>query len=157
MDDSTRISDADREHVAERLREHFAAGRLSSEELDERITATFGAKTYADLRAVMADLPETAPVPPQPSWPSPPSAGRPAIAFRRGPRILPLVVIALLAAVVLPGGAGWIFFAFLKVVLVIWLITRVAGIFAVRRFRRNVRRYWQSGYGSRWPHYEWRR
>ena len=81
MDDSTRISDADREHVAERLREHFAAGRLSSEELDERITATFGAKTYADLRAVMADLPETAPVPQQPSWPSPPSAGRPAIAF----------------------------------------------------------------------------
>jgi hypothetical protein len=157
MDDRTRISDADREHIAERLREHFAEGRLSSEELDERITATLGAKTYADLRAVVADLPEPAPVPPQPSWPTPPRAGRPALAFRRRPRILPLVLIALIAALVIPGPAGWIFFAFLKVVLLIWLITCVAGIFAVTRFRRNMRRYWQSGYGSRWPHYEWRR
>ena len=41
-----------------RLREHYAEGRLSSEELEERITATFNAKTFGDLRAVIADLPD---------------------------------------------------------------------------------------------------
>ncbi len=39
MDDRIRISDADRERVTARLREHFAEGRLTSEELDERISA----------------------------------------------------------------------------------------------------------------------
>jgi len=34
MDDRIRVSDADRERVTARLREHFAEGRLSQEELD---------------------------------------------------------------------------------------------------------------------------
>ena len=152
MDDKTRISDADRERVAARLREHFAEGRLSSVELDERITTTLSAKTFGDLRGVLADLPEPAPVPPQ-SWQSQPWTGRPVFAFRRGPRILPLALIVLIAAIVLPG-AGWIFFAFVKIVLLIWLVTCVAGIFAFGRFRRHARRYWQSGYSGRWPHYD---
>ena len=58
MDDRIRISDADRERVTSRLREHYAEGRLSSEELDERITAALSAKTFGDLRGVMADLPD---------------------------------------------------------------------------------------------------
>ena len=64
MDDRIRVSDADRERVTARLREHFAEGRLSSEELDERITAALSAKTFGDLRSVMADLPDAAPEPP---------------------------------------------------------------------------------------------
>jgi len=39
MDDRIRVSDADRERVTARLREHFAEGRLSQEELDERLSA----------------------------------------------------------------------------------------------------------------------
>jgi uncharacterized membrane protein len=39
MDDRIRISDADRERVTARLREHFAEGRISPDELDERISA----------------------------------------------------------------------------------------------------------------------
>ena len=58
MNENIRISDADREHVVEQLREHYAEGRLTSDELDERVTATLSAKTYGDLRAVMTDLPE---------------------------------------------------------------------------------------------------
>ena len=46
----------------QRLREHYADGRLTSDELDERITATLSAKTYGELRAVMTDLPEPQPV-----------------------------------------------------------------------------------------------
>ena len=63
MDDRIRISDADRDRVTARLREHFAEGRLSREELDERLSAALSAKTFGDLRRVMADLPGPAPAP----------------------------------------------------------------------------------------------
>ena len=52
-----RACDADRERVVERLRAAVAEGRLSPEELDERLPAAFTARTYADLDAVLADLP----------------------------------------------------------------------------------------------------
>ena len=143
MDDQIRVSDADRERVAARLREHFAEGRLSSEELDERLSAALGAKTAGDLRRVMADLPAAAPVPAQAGL------GGPArgLAFRRGPRLWPVAVLALIAALVIPG-AGWLFFAFLQLVLALWLVACLAGVFAVARLRRNMRRYWQSGEGA---------
>ena len=57
MDDHIRVSDADRDRVTARLREHFAEGRLTSDELDERISAALNAKTFGDLRPLMADLP----------------------------------------------------------------------------------------------------
>ena len=152
MDDRIRVSDADREHVADRLREHFAQGRLSSEELDERITATLSAKTYGDLRRVMADLPEPGLVAPQASWDA--AAARPRIIVRRGPRLLPLAFIALIAAVAIPG-AGWVFFAFLQFALAFWLLACVAGIFAAARFRRHLRHRWQSGDGPYWRQYQW--
>src|SRR5262249_30930857 len=63
MDDRIRVSDADRDRVAARLRDHFAEGRLTQDELDERISAALAAKTFGDLRRVMADLPEPEPVP----------------------------------------------------------------------------------------------
>ena len=66
------------------------------------------------------------------------------MAFRRGPRILPLVLIALAVSLLLPGG-GFVFFAFLKVMLAFWLVMCLMGIFAAARFRRHVRRYSQSG------------
>ena len=53
-----RASDEDREHLAQEIREHFAAGRLSEEELDERVQAAYSAKTNAELDAVRADLPQ---------------------------------------------------------------------------------------------------
>jgi DNA-binding PadR family transcriptional regulator len=57
VDDRIRISDADREHAAAQLRDYFAEGRLTREELDERIVAILTARTAGDLRRVMADLP----------------------------------------------------------------------------------------------------
>jgi len=64
MDDRIRVSDADRDHVTARLRDHFAEGRLTPVELDERISAALNATTFGDLRRVMADLPGPVPVPP---------------------------------------------------------------------------------------------
>jgi hypothetical protein len=55
---NVRVGDADREAVAAQLREHYADGRLTLEELNERIDQTFAAKTKADLNIVMRDLPQ---------------------------------------------------------------------------------------------------
>ena len=148
-----RVSDADREQVAERLRDHFAAGRLTSEELDERLATALSAKTVRDLRAVMADLPEPAPVgAPAGYEPSHWTSG-PVYGYRRGPRILPLAMIALFALIVLPS-AGFVLVAFLKIILVFWLVAAIAGIFAAGRFRRHIHRHWQSGGGRRY-HDQW--
>jgi class 3 adenylate cyclase len=54
---SVRASDADREHVVELLREHYGAGRLSEEELSERLEAVYGVRTMSELGALTADLP----------------------------------------------------------------------------------------------------
>jgi Flp pilus assembly protein TadB len=56
-----RASDAERDATAAELREHYAAGRLSLDELNERISRAFAAKTRGDLSAVMHDLPSLRP------------------------------------------------------------------------------------------------
>jgi hypothetical protein len=55
-----RISDADRHQVAELLRDAAGEGRLDLEELDERLEATYAARTYADLVPITIDLPSGA-------------------------------------------------------------------------------------------------
>ena len=57
-----RASDADREQVATLLADHFADGRLTQPEFDERLSVAYAARTYDQLREVVADLP--APQPP---------------------------------------------------------------------------------------------
>ncbi|MEV7779302.1 DUF1707 domain-containing protein [Kitasatospora sp. NPDC088351] len=52
-----RASDADRERVAELLRDAYAEGRLDVEEHAERIEAAYGAKTLGDLVPLTRDLP----------------------------------------------------------------------------------------------------
>jgi Domain of unknown function (DUF1707) len=55
-----RVGDAEREAVAAQLRDHYADGRLTMDELNERLDQAFAAKTQADLRTVTRDLPATA-------------------------------------------------------------------------------------------------
>ncbi len=146
MDDRIRASDADRDRVTARLREHFAAGRLTSEELDERVTAALQARTFGELRRVLADLPEPAVVSARPPGLQ---QAPPLWAAHRRPRspLLPLVLIALIAAVLLPGG-GWMVFAVVKVMLLLWLVAAVAGLVLATRFRRRLRRGGRSGYSG---------
>ena len=54
---SLRVSDADRERAAREIREHFAAGRLTEQELSERIQAAYSAQTRDELDRLRADLP----------------------------------------------------------------------------------------------------
>jgi hypothetical protein len=60
-----RISDAERHQVSEMLRDAAGDGRLTIEELDERIEAVYAAKTYADLVPVTVDLPGAASILPK--------------------------------------------------------------------------------------------
>jgi hypothetical protein len=52
-----RASDADRERVAEILRDALAEGRLDMEEFEERLDATYKARTYGELTPITRDLP----------------------------------------------------------------------------------------------------
>jgi Domain of unknown function (DUF1707) len=158
MDDHIRVSDADRDRVTGQLRDHFAAGRITPGELDERVSAALTAKTVGDLRVIMADLPGPTPAPLHaapgpvrvtPSW---------TVARRRHPPFPPLILLALLAALLIPG-AGWVLLAFVNVIVVFWLMTFVAGAVAFgagRPHRRGYRGY--SGAQPRHPsgrHYTW--
>jgi Domain of unknown function (DUF1707) len=145
MDDRIRTSDADRERVTTRLRDHFAEGRLTREELDERITAALNARTFGELRRVMADLPEPAPVL------AARTAGPGLAVRRRGPGIMPLALLMLIAVIVLPGG-GWVFLGLLQAFLVFALVMGLGAVFAAHRFRRRMRRHWEQaqGYHQYW-------
>jgi Domain of unknown function (DUF1707) len=56
-DPRMRASDADRDRVAALLREHHADGRLTTDEVRERLDRALEAKTIGDLDALMTDLP----------------------------------------------------------------------------------------------------
>ena len=64
-----RVSDSDREQAAEVLREAAGHGRITMDELDERLELAYAAKTYGDLAAVIRDLPQQgqAPIMAQPA------------------------------------------------------------------------------------------
>ncbi|ANN20605.1 hypothetical protein SD37_36805 [Amycolatopsis orientalis] len=54
-----RISDADREQVAQVLHLAMSEGRITINELEERLTTVYAAKTVGDLKPVTADLPRS--------------------------------------------------------------------------------------------------
>src|ERR1700743_2292681 len=72
LNDRIRISDSDRDRVATQLRDHYAEGRLTSEELAERVTAALNAKTAGDLRRLTTDLPSPVPTASGPGGPGTP-------------------------------------------------------------------------------------
>jgi uncharacterized membrane protein len=55
-----RIGDADRETAARELGEHYALGRITTEEHSERLEQIWSARTQADLAPAFADLPRPA-------------------------------------------------------------------------------------------------
>jgi hypothetical protein len=102
---NVRVGDADREAVAAQLREHYADGRLTLDELNERLDQAFAAKTRADLNMVLRDLPHS--VPPAVAQSSGWDRGRPFAAF--APLAGLAWVFIILGSVLLfglPGGGG---------------------------------------------------
>jgi hypothetical protein len=92
-----RASDADRERVAQLLRDSAADGRLEMDELDERLDSAYAARTFGELRALTRDLPVVAPRPGLPDRPG-----------RRTPVPTTFIWIsALLIAIWAMTGAGY--------------------------------------------------
>jgi hypothetical protein len=54
-----RIGDAERDATMAQLRDHFVAGRLTFDELTERIDLALAAKTQGQINGLMADLPRS--------------------------------------------------------------------------------------------------
>ena len=71
MNQSLRIGDAEREEAARELGEHYALGRITTEEHSDRLERIWGARTSADLTPVFSDLPR-----PQPERPAPTAGDR---------------------------------------------------------------------------------
>jgi hypothetical protein len=96
-----RVSDADRDRAVAELSEHFEAGRLTGDELDERTGRALRARTGKQLADLFADLPRHQ-EPPAGTTAGPGSAEPPGLARRPPVRI----VVAALAIAALIGSHG---------------------------------------------------
>jgi Domain of unknown function (DUF1707) len=116
-DQHLRVSDAERQAVADRLAEHYADGRLDQAEFDERVGRAMSAKTRADLNGLFDDLPEM-------SGPSPAGAqGAPAMPVsprrrHRHPVLLVVLAVIVAMAVIHAVTLPWLWIGFLVAVVV---------------------------------------
>lgn len=131
-----RASDQERDKVVDVLRDAYAAGRLSREELDERCAAAYSAMTQGELLDLIADLP----APPPSGLPSDivarPDAARNVTrrACVRVTLMCLLVLVAGLAGRVLPGA--------------VWVVVLVSIVLVLPLARGTARR--RSGRSDRW-------
>ena len=111
----TRAADQDRERTAAALGEHYAAGRLTLEEFQERLDKAYAAKTLGDLDDLMTDLPGTDLSQLPSAWPGQPG-GRPPLPERRAPGIVQA-----------PGSHSAVWLTVTLGILMIWLIGGASG------------------------------
>lgn len=105
---SMRCGDTDREKVVAALRDHYAEGRLTLEEFDERSDAAYAARTFADLQPLMADLPHAPLQPPPATQPEQKRPATPAPSCGRHIRIAPwMVIVAVCIFVSVVGTHGF--------------------------------------------------
>jgi hypothetical protein len=91
-----RAGDSDRDAVADILRTQHLAGRLESDEFQDRLDRCYAAKTFGELDELIADLPR-----PQPK--------RPVLRTWRWP-VIALLPLVIAAAAVSHGHLLWLVF-----------------------------------------------
>lgn len=140
-----RIGDAERDSAASVLSEHYAAGRLTKAEYDERLEAVWAARYNTDLGELFTDLPGSGSddigargVPARSQQRSQPAPDSPPWARSPHPLVLLSVVLAAGALVFIAlRGAPWLLFV------AFWLV--VCSGFGCRRpahtHRRSVRQH----------------
>lgn len=92
-----RIGDAERDQAVSDLGDHFAAGRLTRAEFDERADQAMQARFSSDLAPLFVDLPQPAPAPPEPTRRA--AGGPPPWAYAMW--LLPFLAVAVVASVLL--------------------------------------------------------
>ena len=130
-DQHIRVSDAERNSVAELLGHHYADGRLDQAEFDERISRTMAAKTRGDLAGLFDDLPEPGPSGAGPVGPGPADSVQSRGPRRRGGIVRPLLLLLL---VFICANIAWHAFTSLFFIQpLVWAFAIVAVILLVRR------------------------
>ncbi|MBB5787587.1 DUF1707 SHOCT-like domain-containing protein [Jiangella mangrovi] len=134
-----RVGDAERDAAVAALGEHFAAGRLTKDEFDDRSGRAWSARYADDLDELFTDLPQPVAVRAE-SAPS----GRPAGAVRPPwPKLLVMLPLAMMAI----GGL-----LFLIVVTAPWLLF-IVGILFLLGGPPGRRRHWHGQWHGQWQGY----
>jgi Domain of unknown function (DUF1707) len=124
-----RIGDAERDRAISALGDHFAAGRLNTEEFEERVDQAIRARFNDDLKPLFVDLPRT----PEPTME--PRSDRQSdahLAWSPMVWLAPLLVVcAVVTAVIL--SAPWLVWMFLWVFLITRLVRHRRGYFGPPR------------------------
>jgi Domain of unknown function (DUF1707) len=104
LDPAVRASDAEREDVSRQLSAHAAAGRLTPEELGERLDAAYAARTHGELMRLLEDLPAA----PAPRAEDPARAvARKRLAHRAGAAAIASLVCVAIWAAAGASGSFW--------------------------------------------------
>jgi hypothetical protein len=128
-DGHIRVSDAERSAVADQLQRHFADGRLTQDELTGRLASVWAAKTRAELRACVYDLPAPELVRSNPA----------AVPPRPRHVALPVLLAAVLVAPSLLVGTAVAAVAFMSYVPVLFFI-----FVAVLLIQRSTHGWWRD-------------
>jgi len=139
-----RASDAERERVAAFLRDQSLEGRLTTDELDERLGRAYRAMTVRELHELVVDLPGS------PLW-RPPRRRPAPPAVRRSPNLAPLAIAACVvlvapwllgvaASVVLAMGIAFVAVLFALALVLAPVMLIALAVVAVAR--RHLRRSW---------------
>lgn len=125
-DPDLRVSDAERNEVADLLARHYGDGRLTQDEFNERVDRAMNAKTQSDLSGLFDDLPALGGSQEPGRKPRPRGGHRPLL-------YLTLIVVLLIVA----GHGMWWFFMphWLSVLLLI-----AVGVYVIRAIERRARR-----------------
>lgn len=115
-----RIGDQERDDAVTLLGDHFAAGRLSRDELDERIDQAMQARFDGDLVPLFVDLPQRRPdgvV--APAYPPAAFAGRPVVQVRMSPLfwLTPMLLVGLVVTAV-ALSAPWLLWGLFWIMIV---------------------------------------
>ena len=140
--DQLRIGDADREHALGLLGEHYALGRLTKDEFDERSARAYAARTRSELWPLFTDLPR-----PETERPVGPALGdrtsgrerfgRPGRPF--GFPLVPVLLVALVVSILVGHPV-------VLLVLLGFLVLKVL------RFRGHTGHHHGYHHAGGWPH-----
>ncbi|WP_020662694.1 DUF1707 SHOCT-like domain-containing protein [Amycolatopsis benzoatilytica] len=127
-----RASDSDRERVAETVQAAGSEGRLTLEEVEDRLSAVYAARYTDELRELTVDLPRPAPSRPRGGWPLTRSALRehPALRVHLG------IVVLLATLLIVRWAIGGAMF-FWPAMPMFWLFVSLLVHARVRTFGRR--------------------